>query len=93
MQTPTVNVHLYKCILNNNNIFADVDQSLYYWLNNPVLRLVLNEKLDQVAVSKLKELRPIPHNYAIIADTQNMTELLKLVSKIVKVFFLLNLLK
>lgn len=83
-------VYLRVRFLNKSNIFADVDQALYYWLNNPVLRLVLTEKLDQVAASRLKELRPIPHNYGIIADSQNMTELLKLVSNLRMLFDIQN---
>ncbi|XP_023311227.1 ionotropic receptor 25a [Anoplophora glabripennis] len=56
-----------------------VDQALYYWIDSTRLRMMILETLDKITAKKLREIRPYPNNFALVANTQNMNRLLKIV--------------
>ncbi|XP_066256016.1 ionotropic receptor 25a [Euwallacea similis] len=53
-----------------------IDQALYHWLDSTRLRMVMAEPLDRTMARKIKQIRPIPNSFAIIASTANMPEIL-----------------
>ncbi|XP_063910401.1 ionotropic receptor 25a isoform X2 [Zophobas morio] len=52
-----------------------VDEALYFWIDTTLLRMVISENLDKTSANRLKSIRPIPNNFAILATTSNMEEL------------------
>ncbi|CAG9763323.1 unnamed protein product [Ceutorhynchus assimilis] len=61
-------------------IFDDddyIDQSLYYWLDSNRLKMVMTGPIDYKTASKIKNIRPIPSSFAIMATTINMEKLTK----------------
>ncbi|KAJ8936674.1 hypothetical protein NQ318_023141 [Aromia moschata] len=52
-----------------------IDQAIYYWIDTTRLRMLVTENLGKPAARRLKEIRPTPNNYAIIATTKNMNTL------------------
>ncbi|XP_057657197.1 uncharacterized protein LOC130894392 isoform X2 [Diorhabda carinulata] len=61
-------------------IFEDpsyIDQTLYFWMNSAKMRMLMTETLNAATVKKLKYLRPMPNNYALLASTDNMNKLFK----------------
>lgn len=59
----------------------DVDQSLYYFMGTTRLRLIVMDTLDNVTSQRLKDMRPIPNNIALIASTTSMASLVHTVSR------------
>lgn len=57
----------------------EVDQALYFWIDTQRTRMVITDTLDKVSAKKLKALRPIPNNYAIIGTTEDVVKLFQLV--------------
>ncbi|KAG5868015.1 hypothetical protein JTB14_037908 [Gonioctena quinquepunctata] len=57
---------------------SNIDQALYYWIDNVDLLMSVSETLDTKTAKKLKEFRPTPNNYAIIAKTNNMQKLFRI---------------
>lgn len=55
---------------------ADVDQSLYYLIDSSRQRMMVMDNLDELAVEKIRNLRPIPNNVAIIGNKTSITYLL-----------------
>jgi hypothetical protein len=53
------------------------DEALYYFIENSKLRVILLNGLTAGSIENLKNLRPIPDHYSIIADTHNMDKLFK----------------
>ncbi|XP_066148112.1 ionotropic receptor 25a [Euwallacea fornicatus] len=53
-----------------------IDQALYHWLDSTRLRMVMAEPLDRTMARKIKQIRPIPNSFAIMASTANMPEIL-----------------
>ncbi|RZC33968.1 glutamate receptor ionotropic, kainate 2, partial [Asbolus verrucosus] len=61
-------------------IFDDpqkIDEALYFWIDTTLLRMVISENLDKTSANRLKAIRPIPNNFAIVAETSTMDQLLK----------------
>ncbi|XP_044745802.1 ionotropic receptor 25a [Coccinella septempunctata] len=59
-------------------IFDDAsytNQLLFSWIDSNRMRMLVSEKLDTAVAKKLKKIRPIPNNFALIAGTQNMMQL------------------
>lgn len=54
---------------------------LFSWIDTNRMRLVVSQKLDTTVATRLKKLRPIPNNFALIADTPNMMKLLQKVGR------------
>ncbi|XP_044270028.1 ionotropic receptor 25a [Tribolium madens] len=54
-----------------------VDEALYFWIDTTLLRMVISESLDKTTANRLKAIRPIPNNFAIVATSSNMEELLE----------------
>lgn len=51
----------------------------------------MSETLDKITAKRLKEIRPYPNNFAMVADTKNMNSLFKFVITILSgVWYLLN---
>lgn len=67
-------------------LIVEVDEALYFWIDTTLLRMVISEDLDKTTANRLKAIRPIPNNFAIVATTSNMEELFQ------TVLFLLTLL-
>nr|AVH87289.1 ionotropic receptor 1 [Holotrichia parallela] len=62
-------------------IFSDpkqVDEALYYWIDTEKARMVITDTLDRTSARRLKGLRPIPYNYAIIGRTEDILQLFEL---------------
>ena len=59
--------------------FLDVDEALYYWIDTEKTRMVLIDTLDDTSAKRLKNLRPIPTSYTMVADTDKMVSLFKTV--------------
>lgn len=59
---------------------VDVDQSLYYFMGTTRLRLIVMDTLDNVTALRLKDMRPVPNNIALIANTASMVSLVQTVS-------------
>ncbi|CAG9859593.1 unnamed protein product [Phyllotreta striolata] len=62
-------------------IFEDpwyVDQTLHYWMNIPKMRMIMTDTLTAGSLKKLRDIRPIPNNFALFATTENMNRLFKL---------------
>lgn len=70
--------HFCRILLHLSN-FLDVDQALNYWIDSTRLRMMMSETLDKIAAKKLKEIRPYPNNFAMVANTRNMNRLFKIV--------------
>nr|QBB73019.1 ionotropic receptor [Protaetia brevitarsis] len=59
-------------------IFDDprqVDEALYYWIDTQKSRMVITDTLEHASAKRLKRLRPIPNNYAIIGNTEVVLKL------------------
>ncbi|XP_072375804.1 uncharacterized protein, partial [Diabrotica undecimpunctata] len=56
---------------------TDIDQTMYYWLNTAEMRLIMSETLNSATIKKLRDIRPVPNNFALFASTQNMNKLVK----------------
>ncbi|KAL3274820.1 hypothetical protein HHI36_019603 [Cryptolaemus montrouzieri] len=56
---------------------SNVDQLLFFWINSRRMRLVVSEKLDTTVATKIKRIRPMPNNYAVVAKTQNMSQIFR----------------
>jgi hypothetical protein len=67
-------------------LIVEVDEALYFWIDTTLLRMVISEDLDKTTANRLKAIRPIPNNFAIVGTTSNMEELFQ------TVLFLLTLL-
>lgn len=59
---------------------VEVDEALYFWIDTTLLRMVISENLDKTTANRLKAIRPIPNNFAIIATTPNMEKLFETVN-------------
>lgn len=78
-------VHFYSHLISTLFPFvvfrpSDADEALYYFIMKSTVRIILMDQLAPNAVKRLRTLRPVPNYYAIIADTENMERLLKIVS-------------
>ncbi|KAF2897577.1 hypothetical protein ILUMI_08598, partial [Ignelater luminosus] len=58
-----------------------IDQALYYWINSTRLRMIVSDKLDKISANRLKDMRPMPTSYAIIASTINITAMLNVANQ------------
>lgn len=80
-------------------IFQDgksCEESLYNFIMNSQMRVILLDQLRPSVVYRLKTLRPAPNYYAIIADTVNMNKLFKIVRhnlNYVALFVIANLIR
>lgn len=68
--------------------FSEVDEALYYWIDTERVRMVITDTLDKTSAERLKALRPIPNNYAIIGSTTAVLKLFHLVSMYIHDSFL-----
>lgn len=57
-----------------------MDQSLYYIIDATRLRIIIIESLDEAAAEKIRNLRPIADNIAIVGNSKSNTELFGKVS-------------
>lgn len=62
-------------------MFVEVDEALYFWIDTTRLRMVISENLDKVNANRLKQIRPTPNNFAIIATTENINKIFSTVIK------------
>lgn len=65
---------------------SDVDQSLYYLIDSSRQRMMVMDNLDELAVEKIRTMRPIPNNFVIIGNKTTITPLLLKVISALKKF-------
>lgn len=53
-----------------------MDQSLYYLIDSTKQRMMVIDNLDETAVERIKNMRPIPNNVVIIGDKNGITYML-----------------
>lgn len=65
---------------------SDVDQALYYFIDATKLRLLVMDSLDNVTAHRLRNMRPVPNNVALISTTSSMNSLIESVRAIILIF-------
>ncbi|XP_025833059.1 uncharacterized protein LOC112905250 isoform X2 [Agrilus planipennis] len=75
-----LDMYLERKKANDVTIFFDddfyVEQSIFFWLNSPRLRLFITTKDGKNLKQKLSKIIPIPSTIAIIANTKNMINIM-----------------
>lgn len=56
-------------------LIIEVDEALYFWIDTSLLRMVISGSLDKASANRIRKIRPIPNNFAIIASTANIEKI------------------